>query len=178
MFGLNALFAFGGAALGRRLDPYHGFNFLVEIDGLLTGGFQKVSGLGSSIATEQHFEGGDLQGPHALLGHTTWEPISLERGLIEIDTLWNWYAATARGVIKRKNGSIIMLDRRQIPVTQWVFKDAIPTRWTGPGFDSGASQLAIERIELTHRGLEKPTWMQIAGMARATARMITGKEGL
>lgn len=178
MFGLNALFVYGGAALGRRLDPYFGFNFLVEIDGLLTGGFQSVGGLGGNIAVESVHEGGDLKGPKHILGPTTWSNLTLSRGLIEIDTLWNWYEATARGVIKRKSGTIIMLDRKHIPVTMWNFKDAIPVRWDGPSFDGSSNQIAVEKIELAHRGLEKPEWMRIAAYARGIARMVTGKEGL
>jgi len=44
-FGLNA----SAGALGVRLDPYLGYNFLVEIDGLLAGGFREVRGLESSV---------------------------------------------------------------------------------------------------------------------------------
>lgn len=178
MFGLNALFVYGGAALGRRLDPYFDFNFLVEIDGLLTGGFQSVEGLGSSIAVETFHEGGDLKAGRQLLGDTTWDNLTFSRGLVEIDTLWNWYEATARGVIKRKSGTIIMLDRQHIPVTMWNFKDAIPVRWNGPSFNGTSNQVAVERLELAHRGLEKPEWMRIASYARGVARMVTGKEGL
>ena len=32
-------------ATGTRVDPYRGFNFLVEIDGITQAGFQEVSGL-------------------------------------------------------------------------------------------------------------------------------------
>jgi phage tail-like protein len=178
MFGLNALFTYGGAAVGRRLDPYFDFNFLVEIDGLLTGGFQRVDGLGGKINVETFQEGGDLQAPRHVLGDASWNNLTLARGIVEIDTLWNWYEATARGVIKRKSGTIIMLDRKHIPVTMWNFKDAIPVSWSGPTFDGSSNQIAVERIELAHRGLEKPEWMRVASYARGIARMVTGKEGL
>ena len=35
-------------ATGTRVDPYRGFNFLVEIDGITQAGFQEVSGLDAS----------------------------------------------------------------------------------------------------------------------------------
>ena len=72
MFGLNAIFAFGGAALGRRLDPYFSFNYLIEIDGLLTGGFSEVGGLGGRIGVETVHDGGNLGAPRQQLGGTTW----------------------------------------------------------------------------------------------------------
>lgn len=178
MFGLNAIFAFGGAALGRRLDPYFSFNYLVEIEGLLTGGFSQVEGMGGRISVESVHDGGSLGGPRQQLGASTWDNIVLSHGIVEIDTLWNWYEATARGVIKRKNGTIILLDRKQVPVTQWNFRAAIPVHWTGPTLDANSGQIAVERLELAHQGLEKPDWIKIAGYARGMARFATGKESL
>ena len=35
-------------ATGSRTDPYGGYNFLVEIDGVTQAGFQEVSGLDAS----------------------------------------------------------------------------------------------------------------------------------
>lgn len=177
MFGLNAIFAFTGAALGRRLDPIFDFNYLIEIDGLLTGGFSKVDGLGGRIEVEQVHDGGDPS-PRQQLGNTSWDNLGLSHGVVELDTLWNWYEATARGIIKRKNGSIYLLDRKQIPVTQWNFKDALPVIWSGPSLDASSGQVAVERIELAHRGLSKPDWVRLAMTARAMTRYATGKESL
>lgn len=177
MFGLNAIFAFTGAALGRRLDPVFDFNYLIEIDGLLTGGFSKVEGLGSRIEVEQIQDGGSFA-PRQQLGHTTWDNLVLTHGVVELDTLWNWYESTARGIIKRKNGTIILLDRKQVPVTQWNFKDGIPISWSGPSLDATSGQVAVERIEIAHRGLEKPDWIRLAMTARAMYRYGTGKESL
>lgn len=178
MFGLNAIFAFGGAALGRRLDPYFSFNYLIEIDGLLTGGFSQVEGLGGRIGVETVQDGGSLGAPRQQLTGTTWDNLVLTHGVIEIDTLWNWFEATARGVIKRKNGTIILLDRKQIPVTMWNFRGALPIHWTGPSLQAGSNEIAVERLELTHQGLEKPDWIKLAGYARGIARFATGKESL
>jgi phage tail-like protein len=177
MFGLNAIFAFTGAALGRRLDPVFDFNYLIEIDGLLTGGFSRVEGLGGRIEVESVHDGGSSV-PRQQLGNTTWDNLVLSHGVVELDTLWNWYEATARGVIKRKNGTIFLLDRKQIPVTQWNFKDGIPIAWHGPALDAGSGQIAVERLEIAHRGLEKPDWIRLAMVARAAVRYGTGKESL
>lgn len=176
MYGLNALFAFSGAALGRRLDPLFGFNYLIEIDGLLTGGFSQVEGLGGSIAVETIHDGGDPRGARQQLGPTTWNNLVLTRGVVELDTLWNWYEATARGIIQRKNGTIILLDRKQVPVSLWNFQSGIPVVWSGPTLDASSGQIAVERVEIAHRGLEKPAWSRVAMHLRALARFGTGKE--
>jgi len=43
---------------GLRKDPYAGFNFLVEIDGLLVGGFTEVTGLQVETESHDYREGG------------------------------------------------------------------------------------------------------------------------
>lgn len=177
MFGLNAIFAFTGAALGRRLDPVFDFNYLIEIDGLLTGGFSKVEGLGGRIEVENIHDGGSAM-PRQQLGNTTWDNLVFHHGVVELDTLWNWYEATARGIIKRKNGTIFLLDRKQIPVTQWNFKEGIPISWSGPALDAASGQIAVERLEIAHRGLNKPDWVRLAMAVRGAVRFGTGKESL
>ena len=67
--GLNAASSLGFEALGiRPRDPYQGFNFLIEIEGLLTGGFSEVTGLESEIEVEEYREGGLNQYIHQLPG--------------------------------------------------------------------------------------------------------------
>ena len=45
-----------------RNNPYSGFNFLVEIDGLVDAGFSEISGLGHEIAVIEYREGSDRRG--------------------------------------------------------------------------------------------------------------------
>ena len=42
--GFNAAFSVATQLLGIRNDPYTGFTFLVESEGLLVGGFTEVTG--------------------------------------------------------------------------------------------------------------------------------------
>ena len=43
--GLNTAFSLATNLLGVRADPYQAFNFLVEIESILAGGFSECSGL-------------------------------------------------------------------------------------------------------------------------------------
>ena len=52
----------------RPLQPYLTFNFAVEIEGLLVGGFTEVSGLESEIEVEEYREGGVNGFVHKLPG--------------------------------------------------------------------------------------------------------------
>ncbi len=62
--------------LGIRNDPYMPFNFLVEIEGLLVGGFTEVTGLTVETETEDFREGGVNEYVHKLPGRratrSTW----------------------------------------------------------------------------------------------------------
>ncbi|MBD1846403.1 phage tail protein [Cyanobacteria bacterium FACHB-63] len=169
--GANAAFAASTGQLGIRLDPYMGYNFLLEIDGLLTGGFSRVSGLSSEIVLEEYQEGG-VNGSHKFPTRVNYPPLVLSRGLTDIDTLWSWYWNASQGNVLRLNGSIMLLDRQRIPVVWWNFRSAYPVKWTGPEFEaSNTNQLAIESIELVHSGLEKHRATQIAGAGRSIASL-------
>ena len=55
-------------ATGSRNDPYRGFNFRVEIDGITQAGFQEVSGLDTSTDAVDYREGTDPNHTRKLTG--------------------------------------------------------------------------------------------------------------
>ena len=154
-----------------RLDPYMAFNFLIEIEGLLVGGFSEVSGLESRVETEEQREGGVNDFVHHLPRQTTHSNLVLTHGLTDISTLWNWYYNVTQGIVQRKNGTIMLLDRRQIPVMWWNFRNALPVRWTGPQLRADTDTVAFEVIELAHEGLTKPLIGQALAAARGVAQL-------
>jgi phage tail-like protein len=80
----------------------------------------------------------------------------LKHGLTDSDILWNWHQDVASGNILRKNGSIMLLDSAGEEQWRWNFVDAYPVRWVGPDLRAGSAEVAIETLELVHRGLSKP----------------------
>jgi phage tail-like protein len=165
----------GNAVPGiRPLEPFMTFNFAVEIEGLLIGGFTEVSGLESHIELEPYQEGGVNNYVHQLPKSVNHNNIVLKHGLTAISTLWNWYDNTARGIIQRKNGTIMLLDRRQIPVMWWNFRNALPASWIGPTFSASSDEVGFESIELAHEGLTKPLLGQAAALAQGAAQMAGG----
>ena len=164
--------AVGNWALGMRpLEPFTTFNFAVEIEGLLVGGFAEVSGLESEIQIEDYQEGGVNGFVHRLPGRTSHANLVLRHGLTAISTLWNWYYGTTQGIIRRKNGTIMLLDPRQIPVMWWNVRNALPVRWTGPTFNAASDEVGFETLELVHEGLTQPLLGQAAAAAIGVARM-------
>jgi phage tail-like protein len=154
--GLNAAFAAATSPLGVRYDPYMSFGFLVEIEGLIVGGFSEVTGLQVETVVETYREGGVNEYEHKLAGSTRYPSnLVLKHGVTDIDTLWIWHQDVTAGVIERKNGTIYLLDRRWLPVMWWDFLEAYPVKWTGPDLRAEANTVAVETVELVHRGLSK-----------------------
>ncbi len=161
-----------GSRFGNvRLDPYQSFNFVVEIEGLLVGGFTQVSGLEGEVEVDTHEEGGVNDFVHSFPRRTSYSNLVLSHGLTDISTLWNWYYNVTQGIVERKNGTIMLLDRQQYPVMYWNFRNAFPVKWSGPEFDAGSNDAAVESIELVHEGLVKPEFGQLAALGRGVAQL-------
>jgi phage tail-like protein len=142
-------------ATGDRNDPYRGFNFLVEIDGITQAGFQEVSGLDVSTDAVDYREGTDENHVRKLSGMNKYSPVTLKRGITDSDELWKWRETVINGKTERKNGSIILRDETGTEALRWNFLAGWPTKWTGPALNSTSTAVAIETLEITHEKLER-----------------------
>jgi phage tail-like protein len=138
-----------------RVDPYRGYNFLVEIDGITQAGFQECGGLDTSTDPVDYREGTDAPHVRKLTGLNKYSPISLKRGITDADELFKWRQTVVDGKTERKNGSIVLLDEAGTEKLRWNFSQAWPSKWTGPAFNSTGSSVAIETLELTHEEVKK-----------------------
>lgn len=141
--------------VAERRDPYLNFRFLVEIQGLIVGGFSEVSGLQAETETEEITEGGVNDYVHKLPKITKYPNITLKRGITDSDALWNWHQDVVNGIIMRKNGFIILLDSEGNEKWRWFFERAYPVQWTGPELRADSNTVAVESIELAHNGIKK-----------------------
>ncbi|MBM7116690.1 phage tail protein [Archangium primigenium] len=170
-FGTNAVAATALRLSGKRLDPYPGFNFLVEIDGLLTGGFQSVKGLEAQVSYQRQKEGGSPF-EYPLVEHVTYPPLILSHGVTDVDALWEWFDEAQAGLrISPRTVSVVMLDAQHAPITWWYCVDAVPTRWVGPTLDASGDAVAIEQLELEHQGLRKGALSPLLSRARAVGQL-------
>lgn len=140
---------------GERTNPYLGFRFLVEIDALIVAGFSSVSGLEITLETEDVEEGGVNTHTHTLPKRFDYPNIELERGLTDSTELLEWVQAVRNGDIDRRNGRIVVLDSQGKESWGWEFHGAYPVTWSGPDLNAEQSEVAIERLELTHRGITR-----------------------
>lgn len=143
-------------SLGMRTDPLLAFRFVVEIEGLLVGGFNEVTGLQVEVDVERYQEGGLNEYIHQLPGPARYpQNLVLKHGLTDSTTLWAWHQDVRNGKVTRKNGSIVLLDSAGQEQWRWNFVGAYPVRWSGPDLRAGSADVAFESVELAHHGLAK-----------------------
>lgn len=139
-----------------RQDPLRGFRFLLEIDGITSGGFARVKGLSREVKHESYREGGVNEYEHKLLTHVSYSVVVLERGLA-LDDLWKWALAAADGEVQRKTIRIRVQDEANEKAWAWQVEHALPVKWTASDLDAQSSQVVMESLELAHHGLRKAT---------------------
>jgi phage tail-like protein len=137
-------------------DPTRGFRFLLEIEGIISGGFTRVKGLSRDVKYESYREGGVNDYEHKLVTQVSHPVVVLERGLA-LDDLWKWALATADGEVRRRTLRIRLHDEANEPAWAWQIEHAIPVKWSASDLDAQASQVVMESLELAHHGLRKAT---------------------
>jgi phage tail-like protein len=142
-------------AIGTRTDPYLGCRFLVEIEGLVVGGFSELTGLQVEVGTEDYEEGGVNDYIHKLPKGTRHPNLILKHGMTDGDTLWRWHQQMVRGRAPRRTVRVILLDERGTEKIAWRCLKACPLKWEGPDFRADLASLAIESLELAHCGIER-----------------------
>ena len=141
--------------VGTRTDPYRAHGFIVELDGIARAGFRECSGLDTSNDPVEYREGIDGRTTRKLPGMTKYANLTLRWGTTDDVELWQWRQKAADGLVERKNGSIVLLDETGEEKLRWNFREAWPTKWTGPSFNATGSEVAIETLEIVHEGLTK-----------------------
>ena len=135
-----------------RVDPYIGFRFRIEIEGITEGGFSEVSGLQVTTQVEDFREGGVNEFVYKLAKETTFENLILKRGMAESESLYNWHRNVVLGKVERRTISVILAKNETEDAKRWSFKDAYPIKWTGPELKAEANTIAFETLEFVHHG--------------------------
>lgn len=142
------------AGIANRKDPYGAYNFLVEIEGIIEGGFSEVTGLGIQTEYESIREGGVNDFEYKLPKGSKYSDITLKRGITDWK-LYNWYYDVVNGKVMRKNGTIYLRDHIGNNVFEWNIMNAYPVKWDGPTLNATSNTVAAETLVLAHHGLGK-----------------------
>ncbi len=139
---------------GNAPDAPGGFitsKFWVEIGSVVRAYFKECSGLQMETEVTPYAEGGLNTYTHKLPGRTSVGNITLKRGLVQDDELWDWYSAVVNGKMDRRTVSILLYENKgqspSQPVVAWVLKDAMPIKWVGPSFRSDENAVAVDQLE-------------------------------
>jgi phage tail-like protein len=143
----------------ERKDPFGGYNFAVELDGITRMGFKDCSGLDSSSEINRYREGTDATLAQRMIpGLLTFSHITLKRGFTDDSALWEWRDTIAQGTPLRRTISIILRNEKGEEKIRWNVKNCWPVKWMGPTLDAASNALAIEMLELAHEGVEVQKW--------------------
>lgn len=135
------------------VDPYSVLHFRLEITGLTAARFSECSGFSSSIEVIEYRTGGQ-PGTRKLPGLRKFANLVLKRGITKDRELWDWYKAGLDGNVKRRDGSVVLMNEDGNDVLRWNFKRGWPRKYEGPALNASSSEVAIETLEIAHEGFE------------------------
>jgi phage tail-like protein len=147
-----------------RLDPYKNFKFRVKWDGRVVLGISKVSMLKRTTEVVKHREANGLNTPFHMPTTTSFEAITLERGVTHDPEFEDWanlvYAVGEAGNISlqnfRKDISIVLLNEQGVEVKAYtVYRCWVSEYHALPDLDANANAVAIEMLKLENEGWER-----------------------
>ncbi|SRR5258705_12537985 len=148
----------------NRVDPYKSFKFRVKWDGKVVLGVSKVSALKRTTEVVKHRDGGDNSTDHKSPGRTTYDAVTMERGLTHDREFEAW----ARKVHDSKGDTLMDLAnyKKELILEMMnekghvVFRYFLHACWVSdftalPELNSNANALAIESLKIELEGWDR-----------------------
>jgi len=148
----------------HRFDPYKNFKFRVLWDNKAVLGVSKVSALKRSTEVVKHRSGGENSIDHKSPGRTSYEPITLERGLTHDPEFEAWankvhtYAGDAAMDLagyKKELTLEMMNEKGQVAFRYFLHACWVSEFTAMPDLDANANAVAIESMRLELEGFER-----------------------
>jgi phage tail-like protein len=134
-------------------DPYKAFNFRVKWDGQYVAGVEKVSGLVQRTEVTEYREGGDPDVVRRAAGRTSYDDITLERGVTSDQTFLQWATQSVHENI-HKDIVIELFDEAGNAVLGYIVRRCFVVKYEGPALNAESNDVAIERLTLANEGFE------------------------
>jgi phage tail-like protein len=149
-----------------RLDPYKNFKFRVKWDGRYVAGISRISALTRTTEVITHRGGGDPSATRKSPGQTSFEPITLERGVTHDTDFEDWANRVHRFgggpgsemslATFRKDIIIDFFNEAGQKVLSYkIFRCWVSEYQAMSDLDASANAVAIERITLQNEGWER-----------------------
>lgn len=137
---------------GSAVTYYQSWDFIVEIDKVIVGGFTDCSGLGTEFKTVKQKEGGVPSVVDVSVSTFDFPPIVLKRGGSDNTELYDWHMNLRKGNQDKRNLSIVQ-KRGGVPVKRYnVTLATIAKYMPGDWARSEEEKNITEEITLEHTG--------------------------
>ena len=138
-----------------------GFLFHVMIGVNPLGEFRAVRGLGRTIEHHEIKEGGRNHAPHLRVGPAKYEPCTIEWGMSNRTTLYDWIHAVEAGYGYKRQVWIIQLSRERTPLRIYQLIDAFPISWEGAELNANDNVVDTEQIKIVYEAVMLLTIPQV-----------------
>ena len=150
----------------RRFDPYKNFKFRVKWDGRYVAGVSKVSALRRTTEVVEHREGGDPSSSRKSPGRSSYEAITLERGVthdVEFEQwankVWNFGAGAGSESSLADFRKDIIVDlfneAGQKVLSYLIYRCWVSEFQAMPELDANANATAIQTMKIENEGWER-----------------------
>lgn len=161
-------------AFGSPRSFHDRFKFLIEIDGIISAGFNKMSELSVEAAKVEYYEGGALI-PNKSPGRLTFSDVTLERGATFDPDLLIWMetvgdAAIVTSILPgagagaglpdpfyKRTLDLVQKDRDGSTLLRWRLFNAWPQKYVAGEWDNDADEKVIEMVTLTYDSFSRIT---------------------
>lgn len=150
----------------KRYDPYKNFKFRLKFgdNNQVVAGISKVGSLKRTTEVVKHRDGGDNSTDHKSPGRTSYDAVTLERGLThdpEFEAWANrvhpWSGDTAMDLVDyKRNLTLEMMNEKGHVVYRYFLYDCWVSEYTAlPELNSNANAVAIESMKLELEGWDR-----------------------
>ncbi len=148
----------------HRYDPYKNFKFRIIWDGKPVLGVSKVGALKRTTEVVKHRSGGDNSSDHKSPGRTTYDGLTLERGITHDREFEKWanmvhsYAGDASMDLvnyKKELTLEVLNEKGHVAFRYFLHGCWVSEFTTVPDLDANANAVAIEHLKIELEGWER-----------------------
>ncbi len=154
------------SANANRFDPYKNFKFRVKWDGKYVAGVSKVTALKRTTKPVEHREGGDPSTNRKSPGRTTYEAVTLERGVTHdtefekwANKVWNYGSGLGSEVSLKDFRKDIIIEvyneAGQLAIAYKVYRCWVSEFTALPELNANGEGVAIQSIKIENEGWER-----------------------
>jgi len=148
----------------HRIDPYKNYKFRVIWDGRVVMGVSKVGALKRTTEVVSHREGGENSTDHKSPGRTTYDAVTMERGITHDVEFEKWanlvhpYSGDPAMDLTQYKKSLtleVMNEKGHVAKRYFLFDCWVSEYTAVPELDANGNAVAIESIKIELEGWER-----------------------